>query len=211
MMPDQEEDRSAGDDAAETSTDQPDQPDQGEGESSDEARTPRAGEASTQTSGGGESPRSEADSDAGGDTGASASFQVTFDANDPRRLADFWASVLGYKSQPPPNGFDSWPGFLDSIGVPEDKHDSAWALVDPEGIKPRLFFQKVPETKSVKNRVHLDVHASLGAEPDQVDDRRTEAVERLEGLGATRQDEKTEMGLTWVVMTDPEGNEFCVS
>jgi Glyoxalase-like domain len=141
----------------------------------------------------------------------SARFQVTFDAGDPRRLADFWASALGYESQPPPEGFDSWPAFLDSIGVPRDKHDSAWALLDPEGVKPRLFFQKVPEGKTAKNRVHLDIHASLGADPEQVDERREEAVQRLEGLGATRHDQLTEMGLTWVVMTDPEGNEFCVS
>ena len=141
----------------------------------------------------------------------SARFQVTFDAGDPRRLADFWASALGYVSQPPPEGFDSWPDFLASIGVPEDKHDSAWALVDPEGVKPRLFFQKVPEGKTAKNRVHLDIHASVGSGPEQVDEAREETVRRLEGLGANRGDEKSEMGLTWVVMTDPEGNEFCVS
>jgi hypothetical protein len=143
--------------------------------------------------------------------GITTAFQVTFDANDPERLAGFWASVLGYETQSPPEGFDSWPAFLDAIGVPRDRHDSAWALVDPQGVKPRLFFQKVPETKSAKNRVHLDVHATLGVGSDQVDERREEAVGRFEGLGATRHEERSEMGLTWVVMTDPEGNEFCVS
>jgi len=141
----------------------------------------------------------------------SAAFQVTFDAKNPEEIAGFWASALGYETATPPEGFDTWEGFLDSIGVPEDKRDSAWALVDPEGVKPRLFFQKVPEDKSAKNRVHLDIHASVGVQPDQVDDRRREEVERLESMGATRHDEITEMGLTWVVMTDPEGNEFCVS
>jgi hypothetical protein len=141
----------------------------------------------------------------------SARFQVTFDASDPQRLAGFWASALGYESQPPPEGFSSWPDFLTSIGVPEDKHDSAWALVDPEGVKPRLFFQRVPEGKTAKNRVHLDIHATLGLEPDQVDQRRDDEVRRLESLGATRHDQKSEMGITWVVMTDPEGNEFCVT
>jgi Glyoxalase-like domain len=141
----------------------------------------------------------------------SAAFQVTFDAKNPEEIAGFWASALGYETAKPPGGFDSWEGFLDSIGVPADKRDSAWALVDPEGVKPRLFFQKVPEDKAAKNRVHLDIHASVGVEPDEVDDRRREEVERLESMGATRHDEITEMGLTWVVMTDPEGNEFCVS
>ena len=177
----------------------------------DSTTTEGAAEGSTQTAGGGETPDSRADTGAGGSTGASASFQVTFDAHEPEKLAGFWASVLGYQTAPPPAGFDSWPDFLDSIGVPQDKRDSAWAIVDPEGIKPRLFFQKVPESKTAKNRVHLDVHASLGADPEQVDERRNAAVERLEGLGAQRHDEKSEMGLTWVVMTDPEGNEFCVS
>ncbi len=141
----------------------------------------------------------------------SAAFQVTFDARNPEEIAGFWASALGYETAKPPEGFDSWEGFLDSIGVPADKRDSAWALVDPEGVKPRLFFQKVPEDKSAKNRVHLDIHASVGVQPDEVDGRRREEVERLESMGATRHDEITEMGLTWVVMTDPEGNEFCVS
>ncbi|MDQ4008279.1 MAG: VOC family protein [Actinomycetota bacterium] len=140
-----------------------------------------------------------------------AAFQVTFDAGDPERLGSFWASALGYETARPPEGFGSWPEFLDSIGVPEDKRDSAWAIVDPEGIKPRLFFQKVPEGKTAKNRVHLDIHATVGVEQEQVDERREEAVQRLESLGATRHDQLTEMGLTWVVMTDPEGNEFCVS
>jgi hypothetical protein len=215
-MADQQEDRTSGDNAADedggrhtgTSTDQTGE--QGTGQQPDDKADQGNSEASTQTRGGGETPESRADSRAGGDTGASASFQVTFDAGDPQRLAGFWASVLGYQTQPPPAGFDSWPDFLDSIGVPQDKRDSAWAIVDPEGIKPRLFFQKVPEDKTAKNRVHLDVHASLGAEGDQVDERRNEAVERLEGLGAKRHEEKSEMGLTWVVMTDPEGNEFCV-
>jgi hypothetical protein len=142
---------------------------------------------------------------------ASVAFQVTFDAGEPERLAGFWASALGYETDPPPEGFNSWPAFLESIGVPEDKHDSAWAIVDPQRVKPRLFFQRVPEGKTAKNRVHLDVHATLGVEPDQVDERREGAVHRLESLGATRVEEHSEMGLTWVVMTDPEGNEFCVS
>ena len=128
--------------------------------------------------------------------------QVTFDCADPAGLSRFWASALGYVVQPPPEGYDSWPAFLTEIGVPESEWDSRSACVDPDGTGPRLFFQKVPEGKSAKNRVHLDVNVgrdNVGAE-----------VERLVGEGATRVGELSEMGSHWVVMADPEGNEFCV-
>ena len=61
-------------------------------------------------------------------------FQVTFDANDPARLAEFWADALGYVVQPPPPGFESWPAFLQTLDVPESDWNSASAVVDPEVI-----------------------------------------------------------------------------
>jgi hypothetical protein len=128
--------------------------------------------------------------------------QVTFDCAAPGRLAAFWASTLRYVVQPPPEGFGSWPEFLTSIGVPESEWDSRSAVVDPEGKGPRLFFQRVPEEKAAKNRVHLDVNVGK----DRVD----AEVERLLTLGAERVREHGEMGERWVVMRDPEGNEFCV-
>jgi hypothetical protein len=70
-----------------------------------------------------------------------APVQVTFDAHDPLTLARFWAAVLGYVDQPPPDGFDSWDAFLDSVGVPADQRDTRWAIVDPDGAGPRFFFQ----------------------------------------------------------------------
>lgn len=85
-------------------------------------------------------------------------FQVTFDAAEPERLGRFWGAVLGYVEQPPPDGFATWDAFLDSVGVPEDARDTMYAVVDPDGVRPRLLFQRVPESKSVKNRVHLDVN-----------------------------------------------------
>ena len=90
------------------------------------------------------------------------SFQVTFDCADPDRLADFWAGVLGYKKQDPPAGYDTWPAFLTAQGVPEDQWDTRSAIVDSEGRGARIFFQRVPEPKTVKNRVHLDVSVSGG-------------------------------------------------
>ncbi|HVF05106.1 MAG TPA: VOC family protein [Frankiaceae bacterium] len=128
--------------------------------------------------------------------------QVTFDCADPPRLAAFWASALGYVVQPPPEGYGSWPEFLREIGVPESEWDSRSACVDPEGKGPRLFFQRVPEPKAAKNRVHLDVNAGR----ERVD----AEVERLTGEGAIVIREHAELGERWVVMADPEGNEFCV-
>ena len=138
--------------------------------------------------------------------------QVTFDCADPDRLATFWATALGYKKQDPPAGYATWPEFLATQGVPEDRWNAASAIVDPEGIGPRIYFQHVPEPKTVKNRVHLDVNVGGGRDtPD--DERRgrvNAAVERLLGAGATRLRACAEHGEYWVVMQDPEGNEFCL-
>ena len=138
--------------------------------------------------------------------------QVTFDCADPDRVANFWAAALGYKLQDPPEGYATWPEFLTAIGVPEADWNKASAIVDPEGRGPRIYFQRVPEAKVVKNRVHLDVNVG-GGHGTPVDERRRrvdEAVERLTALGATKLRPYEENGEYWVVMQDPEGNEFCL-
>jgi hypothetical protein len=139
--------------------------------------------------------------------------QVTFDCVDPAALASFWAAALGYQEQPPPPGFDSWDAFLDSVGVPEGQRNDRSAAVPVDGTGPRLFFQRVPEPKTAKNRVHLDVRAAPGLD----DQERMAALEteadRLVGLGATRVrrfEPGAEMSNGFIVMTDPEGNEFCL-
>jgi len=139
-----------------------------------------------------------------------AGVQVTFDASDPARLGAFWAELLGYIEQPPPPGFDSWPEALDALGWPEDQRDAAYAIVDPDGFGPRLFFQKVPEAKVAKNRVHLDVNVGAGLEPDDRTARVQAEADRAKGLGATVQRVAQERGEFWVVMQDPDGNEFCL-
>ena len=139
-------------------------------------------------------------------------FQVTFDCADPDRLADFWAGVLGYKKQDPPAGYDTWPAFLAAQGVPEELWDTRSAIIDPEGRGSRIFFQRVPESKTVKNRVHLDVSVSGGLSVP-IEERRARvdgAVTRVVGLGATRVRGFDEGGECFVVMRDPEGNEFCL-
>jgi len=137
----------------------------------------------------------------------SLSFQVSFDADDPPALAGFWAVALGYVLQPPPDGFDSWPAFIESVGLPIDEVDNYSALVDPDGSGPRLFFQKVPEGKQAKNRVHLDVN--VGA-PDHDWARVSSHAEKLREAGGRVVEERTDEMSRWIVMLDPEGNEFCV-
>jgi hypothetical protein len=139
-------------------------------------------------------------------------FQVTFDSADPAAHAVFWAEALGYILQPPPPGFENWDAALDAWGVPADERNSRSALVDPEGVGPRIFFQKVPEPKSVKNRVHLDVRAAAGVPPEGRAEALEAACARLVALGATRvrRHEADGMDNVFIVMQDPEGNEFCL-
>jgi hypothetical protein len=138
--------------------------------------------------------------------------QIVVDCSDPAYLARFWLTALGYIVQPPPDGFDSWEAFLTEIGVPESEWNSASAVVDPEGDGPRIYFQRVPEPKSVKNRVHpdLNVGGGHGALLDERKQRVDAEVERLVGAGATVEGPKEQRGEYWVVLRDPEGNEFCV-
>ena len=138
--------------------------------------------------------------------------QVVIDCADPARLAEFWAAALGYVVQEPPAGFATWPDFLRAQGIPESDWNRANAVVDPEGRGPRIYFQRVPEPKTVKNRVHLDLNVSGGlSTPVEARRERVDAeADRLRGLGATRVRAGEEHGEYWVVLQDPEGNEFCV-
>lgn len=106
---------------------------------------------------------------------------LTVDARDPRAQAEFWGQVLGYR-----------------FGGAEE--DEAW-IEDPSGKRDDVLFLAVPEAKSLKNRLHLDLR------PNRT---RDEEVERLKGLGATVLEGFGGPEATWIVMQDPEGNEFCV-
>lgn len=109
---------------------------------------------------------------------------VTFDSHDAARAATFWAAALGFEV----------------IGDPSEHFAVVGGPAMPED-HPLLMFSKVPEDKSVKNRVHLDLEAEdVAAE-----------IARLEELGATRLEDKDEWNHQWTIMADPEGNEFCVS
>lgn len=137
-------------------------------------------------------------------------FQVTFDCAEPERVARFWCEVLGYVVPPPPAGFAAWDDFNQALPAP--KRGSAFACIDPAGVSPRLFFQRVPEGKAVKNRLHIDVRVGTGLGGQE----RVAALEaesaRLVALGAVRvrllrADDDNESCL---VMQDVEGNEFCL-
>ncbi|MEU6377272.1 VOC family protein [Streptomyces sp. NPDC046909] len=136
--------------------------------------------------------------------------QITFDCAEPERVARFWCEVLGYVVPPPPEGFASW-GEYDRT-LPADRQGASFACGDPSGVGPRLYFQRVPEGKVVKNRVHLDVRVGTGL----VGEERLAALqaerERLEALGAScvqvlKADEFNE---SCISMQDVEGNEFCL-
>jgi hypothetical protein len=139
--------------------------------------------------------------------------QITFDAADPARVSDFWAAALGYIQPAPPPGFDSWDKALEAAGVPTERRNDASAVEDPDGHGPRIFFQRVPEGKQLKNRVHLDVRAAPGLEGNERMTVLETEAERLVGLGATRLqrfEPEPPMQAGHIVMADPEGNEFCL-
>ncbi|GAA6526122.1 VOC family protein [Intrasporangium sp. DVR] len=154
----------------------------------------------------------------------SREFQVTFDAADPIELSLFWAEVLDYVVQPPPGSdlppetpaadvLAAWAAFLTATGVPAERHRSASAIIDPAGARPRVFFQQVPEPKSAKNRVHLDVRAAPGLEGDERMAALETECERLVSLGASRIrrfEPDPPMSSGFIVMADPGGNEFCL-
>lgn len=112
---------------------------------------------------------------------------ITIDCRDPFALAAFWTQVTGYGEDP------------DNGNAPDD----AEALILGPAGAPALLFIGVPEGKQIKNRIHLDVVPT--------EDRRDGEVDRLRGIGATLvADRRQPDGTGWVVLGDPEGNEFCV-
>ena len=136
--------------------------------------------------------------------------QVTFDCAEPERLGRFWCDVLGYVIPDPPDGFADWDEF--DRALPPEHQGSAFACQDPFGVGPRLFFQRVPEGKVVKNRVHLDVRVGLGLRgAERLEALETEAA-RLEQHGAKRLYllEADGVNESCLVMQDIEGNEFCL-
>jgi hypothetical protein len=151
----------------------------------------------------------------------SRAVQVTLDAHDPRALSTFWAAALGYVHPAPPGttvpaGADvlaAWDEFLERVGVPPEERNSSSAIEDPDGAGPRVFFQQVPEDKVGKNRVHLDVRAAPGLQGTERMAALEAECERLVAFGAARLqrfEPAPPLSAGFIVMSDPEGNEFCL-
>lgn len=144
------------------------------------------------------------------------SYQLVIDCVDPGPMARFWAEALRYVIAPPPQGFDSWDDWYRSVGVPEDELGIGDdRIVDPNNEGPAIWFQVVPETKAMKNRLHIDINAS-GGRGSSLDTRRERVeadVARLVALGATRLRTISEEGMDHyaVAMLDPECNEFDIN
>jgi hypothetical protein len=134
--------------------------------------------------------------------------QLVFDCADPERLARFWAAALGYRMQPPPEGYATWREFETARGIPEHERNSWNAVIDPDGVGPRLYFHRVPEPKVGKNRLHIDLDVARDVAAGEYRARIEAEAERLSKLGATRLRATEEDGEYWVTMLDPEGNEF---
>jgi hypothetical protein len=130
-------------------------------------------------------------------------------------MATFWAEALGYELEPPPEPHATWRAYWVSVGVPAeelgdgDGHDS---IVDSQGVRPRVWFQQVPEAKTIKNRLHFDVLVG-GGRSVPLDERKRlvhAEAERLIGHGARQRHvmDNTESNHYAIAMADPEGNEF---
>lgn len=144
-------------------------------------------------------------------------WKLVIDAADPHAQADFWAEALGYLVEDNSVLIEELLGFgavtesdtvqshgrhafrdLAAVRHPDDPYDEKSGA----GLGRRLLFQRVPEPKTVKNRLHPDLHAGPG--------QRDAEVERLVALGASVLRSVDEPGGSWKVLLDPEGNEFCV-
>ena len=141
------------------------------------------------------------------------SVQVVFDCADPNKQAAFWAEALHYELSKPPGEFETWHDWARAQGIPVERWNDAASIEDPDGRQPRLYFQRVPEEKVAKNRMHLDLNVGGGREvPDGERKARVMAeVRRLKALGASdRRGAIEQDDEFWVRMNDPEDNEFCV-
>ena len=139
-------------------------------------------------------------------------FQVVVDSRDPHGLADWWADALGWAVEPSDEEFIRKmisEGYASEDDTTTHNGSLVWkegaAINHPDGResgRPRILFQLVPEPKTVKNRVHLDVRT--GAE------KREAEVERLLAAGATFLHRGRQGPHEWVTVADPEGNELCI-
>lgn len=143
-------------------------------------------------------------------------FQLTIDCHRPSSLVAFWQPLLGYEVPPPPEPHATWRDWYVSVGEPADEieGDGTDRLVPQDGEGVAIWFQPVPERKSIKNRLHLDLRVSRGRQVSRAE-RRAEiesVVAQVQGRGGAllRWTEDEQADHVCAVMADPEGNEFCL-
>jgi hypothetical protein len=147
--------------------------------------------------------------------------QIVIDCADPTGLVPFWGLALDYVPSPPPPGFATWNDWYRSVGVPDEEldltGDGVDRLIDPKGVGPPIWFQPVPEAKSVKNRLHLDIH--VGRDEEGVKSPYAERRKRVRakadqliaaGASELRVEDNPQYQRFSVTLADPEGNEFCL-
>jgi hypothetical protein len=148
-----------------------------------------------------------------------AGMNVVFDCADPGRVALFWLTALPgytYPGSPkgdhggPPEGFESWEAWADANQIPEELRNQGRTIIDEEGDRPDIHFIRVPEPKSGKNRLHLDVKVGRGLEGQAKRERQEAEAARLVAAGATMVRRVEDHTGTWLVMRDVEDNEFCL-
>jgi hypothetical protein len=140
--------------------------------------------------------------------GMAKTVQLVIDCRDPGALGRFWRDALDYAERPPPEGYDSWAAFDAATGGPGD--EAGYSIVDPDGAGPPIFFQPVPEPKTVKNRVHLDIRVSGDGTPEEQWQRIRDGVPPMLALGARVLRHNEDPDDYFIVLADPEGNEFCL-
>lgn len=133
---------------------------------------------------------------------------LTLDCANAELVAAFWRTAAGYIDEPPPEPYVSRAEWLASLGEDVGERIGAAWLIDPSGVAPRLALIEVPEPKTAKNRLHLDLRVSDASTPDERWRQITNEAARLVAAGARvlAEDERHH-----VVLADPEGNEFCVA
>jgi len=132
-------------------------------------------------------------------------FQITVECEDADVMCRFWSTALGYVEEPPPAGYLSWEDFLRANDITMPPQGSIGAIVDPNGVGPRVLFMRMPEQHPIKQCLQLDLRAGRG------DDAKQTKIDQLTEAGATSVRRIDENGQWWMVMADPEGNEFCVT
>jgi hypothetical protein len=142
---------------------------------------------------------------------AARNFEVTFDAKNSKALAAFWMEALGYEPMGPPKGYETWEAWRIAMEISEEEMDEGASIAAPDGTR-YITFLNVPEPKTAKNRLHMDLDVLPDRKASVLEQKTImdAEVERLVKLGATKLYDALVGEHYRVTMADPEGNEFCL-